>query len=216
MKKFTLLFVIITLIFIQTTDAQIKKGSVFLGGNVGLSSYKTTSGGNTIHQNSYNFSPVVGKATRENLITGIFFNAGFQKNYNLNPTATIKKQQYGAGVFVRRYKPLGKSDFLIFLQGDLGFSYSHWKSESPSTAIQTNKRYNVNAGVSPGISYTASRRLQIEMGFNSILSLGYSSETNKTSSSFPAESKMTGFYLYSSLNNATELNIGFRWFINKG
>ncbi len=216
MKKITLLFVLATLIFIQTTDAQIKKGSIFLGGNVGLSSYKTTAAGNTIHQNSYNFSPVIGKATRDNLITGIFFNIGFQKNSNINPTATIKQQQYGVGAFVRKYKPLGKSDFLLFLQGELGFNYNHWKSESPSPAIQTNKRYNVNAAVSPGISYTVSRRLQIEMGFNSVLSLGYSSETNKTSGSFPAESKMTGFYLYSSLNNATELNIGFRWLINKG
>jgi hypothetical protein len=60
----------------NTATAHIKKGSIFLGGDIGGTGQKTESNGITTNkQNGINISAVIGTAIKDNLIAGI--NAGF-------------------------------------------------------------------------------------------------------------------------------------------
>lgn len=65
MKKIYLTIVTVSLL-VCSSNAQIKKGSIFLGGDIGGSIQKTKSEGVTNNkQNGINISPVFGKAIKE-------------------------------------------------------------------------------------------------------------------------------------------------------
>src|SRR5450432_479199 len=114
MRKFTFLFLVITFLFTVTTNAQIKKGSVFLGGDIGGSTQKTKDNGTAINsQDGLSISPVFGKAIKENLILGAdaIFSLYKDKDANPVPYTNQRNNSYGAGIFIRKYKPIRKSSF---------------------------------------------------------------------------------------------------------
>ena len=64
-----LLAIITASLFVNSANAQIKKGSIFLGGDISGSTQKTKTGGITTNkQNGINISPVFGKAIKDNLV----------------------------------------------------------------------------------------------------------------------------------------------------
>jgi hypothetical protein len=204
-------------LFVSSANAQIKKGSVFLGGDIGGSIQKTKSGDITTNkQNGINISPVFGKAIKDNLIFGV--NAGFGIYNNDNPVNNweYNTNSYNAGVFVRKYKNLATSGFYLFVQGGLGINYYKQKQEglSPVNFDET-RRVTVGINAYPGISYAVSKKLHLETGFNNLLSLNYFIDKREVGSPV-TKYKTNGLGISSSLNNATSsLYLGFRLLIGK-
>lgn len=216
MKK-TLLAIIAVSLFVCSANAQIKKGSIFLGGDINGSAQKTKSGDITTNkQNSINISPVFGKAIKENLVLGV--NAGFgiyDNEYSANYWDE-NTSSYNAGIFVRKYKNLGSSGFYLFVQGGLGGTYYKRKFQDSFPAnFDETKRVTIGVNAYPGISYAVSKKLHLETAFNNLLSLNYNSEKRETGNPVTV-SKTKGFSVASSLNNATSyLHFGFRLLIGK-
>lgn len=215
MRKIILAIVTMTL-FAYSGNAQIKKGSVFLGGDISGSSQKTKSGDITTNkQNGINISPVFGKAIKGNLVLGV--NAGFSiydNEYSANYWDE-NTSSYNAGIFVRKYKNFASSGFYLFVQGGLGGTYYNrkFKDSSPVNSDET-KRVTIGVNVYPGISYAVSKKLHLETGFNNLLSLNYFNEKRETGSPVTT-AKTNGFNIASSLNNASYLYVGFRLLIGK-
>jgi hypothetical protein len=216
MRKIILAIITVSL-FVSSANAQIKKGSIFLGGDIGGSIQKTKSGGITTNkQNGINISPVFGKAIKDNLIFGV--NAGFGIYNNDNPVNKweYNTNSYNAGVFVRKYKNLATSGFYLFVQAGLGINYYKQKQEglSPMDFDET-KRVTVGINAYPGISYAVSKKLHLETGFNNLLSLNYFIDKREVGSPV-TKYKTNGLGISSSLNNATSsLYLGFRLLIGK-
>ncbi|MCC7400132.1 MAG: hypothetical protein IT214_01495 [Chitinophagaceae bacterium] len=216
MKKQLLFSFIVTALFSMSSVAQIKKGAIFLGGDIGGSTQKTTysSSANVNKQSGFYISPVLGKVIEDNLVFGInasvnIFNTKLTGTNNEN-----KQRSYGAGIFIRKYRPVGKSGFSIFAQENLGYSY--YKSEvNPLTpGFNSDIRNTISISVSPGISYTLTQRLQLEAGLANILSLNYLTEKQNTGGIFPASSKSNGFSINGSLNGFSSVYVGFRYLLD--
>ena len=218
MRKIILTIIIVS-IFVCSANAQIKKGSFFLGGNISGSTQKTktTDDVTTYKQNMINIFPVFGKAIKENLVLGV--NAGFgiyDNEYPAGGNMDFKTSSYSAGVFLRKYKNIGTSGFYLFVQGGLGGGYMTQKQEGPYTpGFDESKRISVDIGAYPGLSYAISRKLHLETGFNNLLSLTYFHEKREAGNPVTTY-KTNGFSISSSLNNATSaLYLGFRLLIGK-
>src|SRR6476619_6532880 len=101
MKRNQLLFVLLFTLFAIMSQAQIRKGAVFLGGNISGYTEKTTSsstaGGK---QNGITVSPVLGIASKENMVWGGSLNLSVSNYSNDNAfTGKHDYSSYGAGVF---------------------------------------------------------------------------------------------------------------------
>lgn len=214
MKK--ILLAVTVSVFACSADAQIKKGSIFLGGDIGGSTQTTKSGDITTNkQNGLNISPVFGKAIKENLVLGVNAGAGIYKNDDPStPSDEYKTKSYGVGIFLRKYKNIGASGFYLFAQGGLGVGYYNEKQEGGYTTYNDLKRTSVGINAYPGISYAVSKKLHLETGFANLLSLGYFHETRKVATPI-ITSKTNGFNISSSLNNISSLYLGFRLLIGK-
>jgi hypothetical protein len=219
MKRILLSFTVIFLFLTINSSAQIKKDAIFLGGNIGGNASKTTSAGQTIGKNNgITISPVFGKAIKENLVWGA--NLDFSMaNYSYDNSYPNKQKQkiYGAGIFVRKYKTIGNSGFYFFLQGGLKGDYlrSEYTYSTPETRIS--KQYIINTNFYPGISYTISKKLQLETGFNDLIYLSYTAEKDYVTGMVSTVSKANGFSLgtsFSNLNSLSNFYVGFRVLLN--
>ena len=86
MKRITLLSVSV-LLFVLVTNAQITKGSIYLGGSIGASNAKGEVSTSTElgKRKSISISPSVGVAVKDNLIAGVnfyYFNNSSKKFYS--------------------------------------------------------------------------------------------------------------------------------------
>src|SRR5688572_17217982 len=107
MKQRFLLSLLFVCSLVVTTRAQINKDAIWLGGHAGYSqsSDKGLSSSVTNKQTSFNISPAVGTAVKDNLIVGIF--ATYQNYKSKSGSITNKKENaYGGGLFVRKYIPI--------------------------------------------------------------------------------------------------------------
>jgi hypothetical protein len=218
MKKFTFLVFITNVFLTINMQAQIKKSSIFLGGDIGGSTQTTKRNDVEIgSQKGLTISPVFGKAIKENLILGgdIGFNLYENNNVASSTFSAEKNNSYGAGIFIRKYKSIGKSNFSMFLQGRFGVNYNSIENSNSSLNFDKSKRYTVGVSAYPGISYTVSKRLQLETGFNSLIGIHYFTEKREVGGVFPYTDKTNGVGVFSSLNNASSLYVGFRVLIGK-
>lgn len=199
------------------SHAQIKKGSIFLGGDISASTQKTKSAGNTTDkQTGINFSPTFGRAIKENLIVGASISFGFSEGEN-PANYDYDNDSYGAGFFVRKYKNLGTGGFYFFVQAGINGGYQKNKITSNISAYQENiKRVTVGVNAYPGVSYAINKKIHLETGFNNLLSLSYFTEDRKSGQLISTSYKTNGFNIASSLNNANSaLYIGFRVLLGK-
>ena len=212
MKKIKFYFLSISILFTILAQAQIKKGSIFLGGDIGGVTQKTESGSNTSKQSGFFISPVFGKAIKENLVLGTDLLYGHNK-YESGGEQTIST--YGIGVFLRKYKAIGSSGFYIFLQGRAGYRFTNNKLEGPATYVNVAKNHTASLSIYPGLSYAVSKRLHLETGFNSLVSVNYFTETAETGNPVTSSTKTSGLNISSSLNNISNLYLGFRVLLSK-
>jgi hypothetical protein len=200
----------------MSVDAQIKKGTIFLGGDLNANTLKTK---NDVYVDEdlkgISFSPVAGKFVKDNLVLGASLSVGGSKKTS-GGLFTEKAGWYGAGIFVRKYKAIATSGFYIFLQGDLKGSYTSRKrlSDMPQYHHRI-KRLDFGASAYPGLAYAISQKLHVEIGLNDLVSLSYYNEDNKQPPPY-FSSNSKGFNLFTSLSNANSaLRVGFKLMFGK-
>ena len=207
-KLFTL--IAIAVLASISINAQISKGSILLGGGIGYSSQENKLEGSTIENKTSNFyiSPAIGIAVKENLIVGgdLSFSSQFQDN--MNNEAIIN--YYGAGIYMRKYFTIA-SRFYIFGQGRVGANIFDGETTQGTDYISTNKGYNVNVGIYPGISFQVNKKLHLETGFNNLVYIQYENGKIKTQSlGNVSNATSKSFSVNSSLNNMSGFYVGLR------
>jgi hypothetical protein len=213
MKK--TIYTCLPLLFTIITHAQITKGSKLLGGNAGFSSNSFASG-STI--STANIGLSYGCVVKDNTVNGFSVGFGFGNQPGSvtdplgGPTVYYRTRNfsYSAGVFKRRYLPLGKS-FYLFGQGgaDVGHMQAEYNQSAPAVPVKiiTSRQYSINTYFYPGVSYQFSKRCLLDLSLPPLVSAGFSHTTNG-----PGSSKSSSLYLSSNLNlsNLSNVQVGFR------
>jgi hypothetical protein len=202
-------------------NAQIKKGALFIGGDIQVygNKYKSTDSSQyTRHTNNYNFSPSVGWVVKDNMIVGGKLFASFFKDKEEHPNDyESKSNRIGAGIWIRKYLSLGKS-FYLFGDASLNGQSIYMKQETSIVpSYYKEKGFAINAAVFPGISYQIKNSLFIEAALNNLISFGYERKnTERGNQAAPFSKGLVNYYnLSSSLGNGAPLQIGIRWIIAK-
>jgi Outer membrane protein beta-barrel domain len=201
--------------------AQIKKGAVLLGGQLGFnnstSDYNSTVPPNTPQNQKSkgaNFGIAIGTAIKDNVVVGI--NAGYGSSNNENTVGissfTSTSKQYNLGVFYRQYKSLGRNFYFL---GEAGIGYTGSKQTDKNTPVVndvTRKSSGMQLYLSPGVAYQVSKKLQLEILVPNIVSAGYSK--NKTTSQVN-NSTQDNFGINTNLNGSplNSLAVGFRFIL---
>lgn len=212
MKQIKLLTIAVLLIA-TTSQAQINKGNTALGGNLNFSTDKSNyDNGAKVTNTSFLISPSLMISYNNNKAVG------FSLMYNHSRYSVLdqKNNGYGAGAFLRQYKPLGKG-FYVFAQEALVFTYNKSNSLNDSIVrLVQNKSYMVAFTVNPGLAYDVSKKFQLELlFFNNLLSAAYShhilSGTNLSTI------KSDDFSISANLDASqlTSLNIGAKIFFGR-
>jgi hypothetical protein len=200
-------------IFTLATHAQITKGTFVLGGNFAISSRNYSYGNieNTGH--GFSFSPAIGIVTSENKVSGIYLNYWHNESSS-SGGASSKGNSYGGGVFIRKYKSLGKA-FYLFGESDLGVTEQ--KIENVNNAIKDiTEVKGISISLNPGVSFAFSRRMHLELSMPNLLSLGYSEIRNTNIFQTASNEWLTNsFSLYANINPVKNLAVGFRFFFGK-
>lgn len=214
MKKFLLMLFISSFSFLFNAQAQIKKGAVLLGGDLGASTLKTTANDSLVlSQKNFNVSFSYGKAIRENLIFGVnvSWRYGWEKEPD-NSNRVSKLNGWGLGAFLRKYKQLGASGFSIFAQGSVNGEYVPQRTSYNSGPPNKFNNWYAAVAAYPGLSFSASKKLQIETGFSRFLQLSYG--RSKNSFQGVEGHKSSSFSFSSSIDNLSSLYLGFRVLLN--
>jgi hypothetical protein len=204
-------------------NAQIKKGAILLGGDIGLagSSNSPTTHSSGGKQTWIDVNTSFGKAVKDNMVVG--FDLFYGYSGTSSPASTYngnyKSNSFGAGVFLRRYQYLG-SHFYFFGQGRLGSVYSTSTTTFPvnSTPYQNDtKDYGINLSFYPGISYAINDKWQLETGLPNLLAMTYvrGKSTNLITGNPPETSNYYVYSISSSLSNIYQLSVGMRLFFNR-
>ncbi len=214
MKQIKLLT--ITILLITTTSyAQINKGSTALGGNLSFTTttidYYSTG---KQKQSDIIIAPSLMIVNKDNRAMG--FNLYYS---HLNAVPAGKSNTYGAGVFLRQYKLLGKG-FYAFVHEALSYNYGKGSVDSSMNYSFVNNISNdINLTINPGIAYDLSKRFQLELlFFNDLLSASYhhsklithynGSDIIQKYSSFSAGANLT-------VSQLASLNIGAKIFFGR-
>ena len=210
MNTKTLSFLFFTLIFASISKAQIQQGSTLIGGQLSFRTNTADFEENQSHtsNNAGTFHLQIGKAFRENSVSGISLGYSAYKNTTKqSANETIRKgNTFYAGAFHRMYKPLG-SDFYFFGALDAGYTFSN-TTYLPEE--QKSKAHTVSAQLTPGLSYQVLKNAHLELLLPGLANITYHSSrtvdqrNNKTSAfSFssslqhnPLESLAVGFSLF--------------------
>jgi hypothetical protein len=213
MKRKLLLSIIIACCVLSSSVAQITKGSVWLGGSFGIYDSKNSNGTAYSSQSSYYFAPAYGKAIEDNLIFGGTLNLGYTLNSNNNGIGQFNEQRqntYGAGVFLRKYVPITKGIYL-FGNASAGLDVYTQKSKNEVTQATTNRGWTARLSAAPGASFKINRKLHLETGFNNLAYITYDHNKGTGNPTVKSHTLSAG----ASLNNLSDLFIGFRLLLSK-
>lgn len=218
MKKITLLSLAVIL-FASITNAQITKGSTYLGGSVGGGSSRIEDSNFPAEGKSSGFSinPAMGVAIKNNLIAGINLDYTHGKDENFNGNQDNKRNGYGGGVFLRKYYPLSKL-FYVFGETNVGYFYQKRQYlQTPGYSYTgVNKQNSVSLSLFPGLAIHVIKSFYLETAFSNLLQIGYAISNSTTDYLGTATTrKQKDFSIQSSLTNGSYLNIGVRFIIPK-
>lgn len=206
MRKFTTLtFALLCLHFIS--NAQITKGSILIGGNISADFENNRFGSFSSNKKTILVMPSIGLAVKENTFYGISLS---YSNTNANGAENINT--YGGGVFIRKYRPLGKGFYLIG-QGGLSTNYSKYYQLSSSGSIETFRQLYSYFSIFPGVSYAVSNKLHLETTLNNLLTLYYSHRSVESAGSSTAKTDLFGLGV--NFRNASDITVGVRFIIAK-
>ena len=163
MKLFFRNSLIISILSISTTTfAQTEKGSLMVGGNLGVSS-----GGNGSYSVfNANLSPEVGYFLKKNFVVGVELPLTYGSqtiDLTVNPKATYKKYQISAlgfSPFVRYY--FGEKKLKPFAQTQYAYTYFSEITTQATGDDSNNSGYSAYATVGAGLAYFIAENLSID------------------------------------------------------
>ena len=211
--RFTLITALLLTSF-MAANAQFSQGKYLLGGNINFSTANIKD--SDLKNQTSNVSVTLGKFIKENTVVGINLNYGHAK-VDIQVQGKQKTDSYGAGIFYRKYKSLSK-DFHLFGEG--GLNYAHSESNHMS---DTDKMKVITNGVSinlmPGLSYSLTRKMQIELLMPNLVGIGYNQEKRSyTGSSQPNLSinkNSFSFITNGDGNLLSNFGVGFKFILGK-
>lgn len=214
--KFTLLLAV-SIVTATIANAQISKNDLILGGNFSLNlNSQKNEGANTTTTTNFSIAPSIGKVYKDNHVIGFIAKYKFS---GVNNNSNLNTNSFGAGVYLRQYKPLGKG-FYLFAQESLNADYDHIRTiHIEPNVIEDDKVTNIYIAFNPGVSYDINKRLQLELLFlNNFLSLGYQTQNTK----FENTSAYTNYknnVFYASSNSDfglwNSVSLGAKIFLNR-
>ena len=195
-------------------NAQIRKGSILLGGQI--SSYNSTIDYSTNQKsqknNSSTFNVSVGKAFKENSVVGLTLAFNLSNfSYSFNNYIKTKQRFYSLGVYDRQYKKLAKD---LYFFTELGAAYvfsTQMDTDTLGTKLSTGKGSGGQLNLTPGISYKICKKINMEITIPNIIYAQYSVTKNETIS-LPQNSVEKRFSISTNLTSSfvNNLGIGFR------
>src|ERR1700742_2487147 len=156
MKKFYLFFSLLLVGYLS--QAQIGKGTILLGGSLSVGSSSDNQSANgvagaKITSSSVGLSPSIGLAVQNNLVLGLHLIYDHQDE-SQDTVSSSKANDYGLGVFLRRYKYLGDR-FYFFGESDLNFIYEHSRNGQPGDLYSSETKTSLfSLGFAPGVAYS--------------------------------------------------------------
>ena len=215
MKTKILLPIAILLFATTTVNAQINEGRYLLGGSISYNNQKNQYSSGTKDESFYS-NIQFGKVIKDNTVAGIIASYSFTNNGPTN-----KLNQFSAGVFYRKYKPLTKN-FYFFWEADALYNHSNNTTGTFQTGSYGTRNFSNGGTLSfiPGISYSICKRMQVELTMPNFASISYAGTKNEaTSSTTNSISTVNGnnfsgnIFLNSDL--LSNLGIGFKFFLGK-
>jgi hypothetical protein len=219
MRKFYSLTIAMVCLSV-VSNAQISKGSTFLGGSVSFNKgeyesensnmYKSESSGFTIR-------PQFGKAISTNKILGLFVNYGSTNFEQLsgNVASEEKNKTYGGGIFLRQYYPVS-SRFYLFGESSLGVDVTNRERRTNELLTNEEDITRIGLAITPGISFAAGKKLHLEASLNNLFSIEYTSTETKfydNAGRVTSSNKGNAVYAAANANGFSQLSIGLRWIL---
>lgn len=213
-----LLLTAVAAIFNLTVSAQIKKGSILLGGQIGYYDYngKFATTQNKQKNGAALFNISAGMAIRENKAVGIaatYYHINDDYATGGSLYNNTKYNRLNIDAFYRLYKKLAKD---LYMFGEIGAGYvgiDETSASLPSNTIVT--KYITSGGelyITPGVAYRIYKKLQVELVMPRIGETNYTHQKRTTQPSSPDDYTRNGFYFNSSLNGnfLGNLALGFK------
>ena len=204
-----------TLFFIASlTQAQIKKGSILLGGSIQYSNSTGEEipdiGKNKIR--SISIGPAIGYALNDNLVLGL--ELGYSNGKSNLDVRKYKADGFYGSVFLRQYWNV-TSKFYAFANVRAGYGTSEGTLTSDYAFFRAkNETWNVHGSVSPGIAYSVSKNIMLESTFFPLLNVQYSKSTyDRTEYQSSVNTKSEQFLASSSLTNGQTFSLGIRFLL---
>jgi hypothetical protein len=198
-----------------TTNAQITEGRYLLGGSAGYGSSKTNVTNPVTKNESLSTNIQFGKVIKENTTAGIIL------SYASSNMGNLKINQYGGGVFYRKYKPLAKN-FYFFGELDGVYNYSKYRQGIFQIGNNGTRSTGGAAIISfvPGISYTVWKKMQMELSMPNLISVSYSylkDESTFIGTTSVLSSKSNNFSANANFNAnlLSSFGIGFKFLLGK-
>lgn len=211
MKTKILLSFAIFLFTSIAANAQITEGRYLLGGSFSYNNSELNNSNNITSNIQF------GKVIKENTVAGVVGSVYASKTHNGNSNYTV--YTYSAGVFYRKYKPLGKNFYFLqevdaVYQHLRGFNYFY--SGSQTLLAKSN---GVMLSYIPGISYSVKKRMQIELTMPNLANVSFTNYKT-VDSQLPAgvsPQKANDFSANINLNSSllNNFGIGFRFLLGK-
>jgi hypothetical protein len=202
-------------------NAQVKKGDIVLGGNIAYFDQATSTNDPSASVGkfrTFSIVPSFGKAIKDNLVLG--FDIAYDRNtQSYNPGYSTTNNGFGAGIFLRKYKPLGNG-FYLFGQSSISGSYTHGTMDEPQGTVtgpltNTSNSYNVKLQFFPGVAFAVTPKWQLEAGLPAFFSINWShTKQTETFAGQPDINTTThSFNAASSLTGSNTISVGIRYFI---
>jgi hypothetical protein len=160
-----LLAVLLLIASLQTLHAQIPKGTIMAGGNLGFQ----FSTGNANHGSMINFSltPLLGGFVTKNLVLGISPLVKYgQQSGRIDSVHVYTHSQFtlGIGPFVRYYFKIGDKAYVYLHAAPLTLAaeWDHYYAKDPTQIY--NRYATINWAIGPGLSVRVAKGIALEVG----------------------------------------------------
>jgi hypothetical protein len=200
-------------------SAQVKKGSILLGGQLYYSTGTTESGDFKTKSSGGSIGVSIGKAIKENTVAGLNLSFSPRKEVNVikwPDTANVSIHNSNYGVFIRQYKQVAKGLFL-FGEAEAGYTRATQTEEYKNiTGDVSYKQQAVYISLAPGLAYQLLKKMQVELMLSNLLSLRYLVTETESDITQVTNTKRKEFSFYSNLNSNSSLGglaIGFRFLL---
>ncbi len=164
-----------------------------------------------------NIDPSFGKAIKDNLVLGFNIEYAHSTNSSDEPNnGSVNGNGFGAGVFLRKYLPLG-NHFYFFGQTALSGTYGHSHLNQapgyqPVTDVSNTSTFSLT--FFPGIAYAINHKWQLETGLANFFGINYShSKETQTYTGSPDQKNTFSSFSVASQLSSSSFVVGVRYFI---